>query len=183
MIGKLMQYASYLPLLAGCCFVLCALGIVLWRESQPLREAELAEIVREFMMTMRMRGRGYVRVVALGTISIFAILMFATVPLQHQIVPVPTRTAHWWYFPPVPEVMPADKYVVLHMDKSDPLYGTRSRYTFCKESDIDEREMVRDITYKDHGDCIELLQYNYEREDFPPYRVKKYPEEAFNAAR
>lgn len=181
MIGRLTQSVSLLLLLAGCFCVLCALGTVLWRDSQPLNEKDLRTIVKELME--KTRNSGYVRAFAVAGICVFAFVMFSIVPLQHQIITAPPKVAHWWYFPPVPEVMPADKYVVLHMDKSDPLYGTRSRYTFCKAPDIDEREMVRDIVYKDHGDCIELVKYNYEREDFPPYRVKKYPEEAFNANR
>lgn len=107
--------------------------------------------------------------------------MFAAVPLRHVLLPAPEMVAHWWYFPHIPEVMPSNVYVVLHMAKDDPLYGTRSRYTFCAKGhdiDIDEGEMVKDVVFRDHGECIELVHYNYEREDYYPFPVKHYPEEA-----
>lgn len=183
MIGKVSWFASYLPLLLGVCFALFALGIVLRRDStRYLKDSELSKIVTELTATWRTKIRGYTRVVAIYAVCLFAVIGFAIVPLQHIVMPARTITAHWWYFPHVPELMPDNQYVVLHLDKLDPLYGTRSRYTFCSSSvamDMNEGEMVKDVVFKDHGDCIQLLNYNYERESYPPYRAKKYSKEAF----
>lgn len=148
-----------------------------WSVSKSLRGA-----FSRFVSRWTNRGRGYVSAYWVSAVCVFALLGFASVPLKHMIEPAPVMTAHWWYFPHVPEDMPANKYVVLHLDKLDPLYGTRSRYTFCGSSvsmDINEGEMVKDVVFKDHGDCIQLLNYNYERESYPPYRAKKYSKEAF----
>lgn len=132
------------------------------------------------------KWKGYAYTYWVLAVFVFAALAFLAIPLKHLLIPAPLVTAHWWYLPHVPELMPDNEYIVLHMDMFDPLYGTRSRYTFCMKGhkiDFDEGEMVKDVVFRNHDDCVELVSYNYERESFPPYPVKHYPEEAFNAAR
>lgn len=113
------------------------------------------------------KWRGWANAYWVTGICVFALAGFATVPLKHWIEPANMVTAHWWFFPHVPQVMPDNEYWVLHLDSTDPLYGTRSKYTFCAKGqriDIDEGEMLKDVVYKERGDCKELMHYNFERD-------------------
>lgn len=175
--GTISSLASHLPLLAGFFFVLCAVGIVLRRASTKwIDESHVLKIIEE--LKENWRTKGYVRMIATWVIFTITLLVFLTVPFQHKIIPSPTVIAHWWFFPHVPELMPDNEYIVLHMDKVDPLYGTRSRYVFCAQGQVvpmDEGEMLRDIVYKEHGDCKELLHYNFELDEH--LKVKMYAKE------
>src|SRR6266481_5483406 len=166
MTGKVIWLISSLPLWLGFCFVLFAVGIVLRRESKRyLHNSELLKIVSEFTEMWKTRIKGHTRTITIFAACSVAMAGLASLPLKHWIEPADTVIAHWWYLPNVPELMPDNEYIVVHMDRADPLYGTESRYTFCSKGeriDFDEGEMIQDVVYKEHGDCKELLHYNYQ---------------------
>lgn len=129
------------------------------------------------------KWKGWANAYWVAGICVFALAGFATVPLKHFIEPAQTITAHWWYFVHVPQAMPDNEYIVLHLDRADLLYGTRSRYVFCAKGhriDFDEGELLTDVVFKEHDDCKELLNYNFEKVEGNPSQVKHYSEEAFN---
>lgn len=131
----------------------------------------------EWLSGWTIRWKGYAETYWVLTVCMFAVLGFASVPLKHWLEPAETITAHWWYLPHVSELMPDNEYIVLHMDRKDALYGTESRYAFCAKGgkiDFDEGEMIQDIEYREHGDCKELMHYNYEKVENNRGLVKHY---------
>lgn len=135
----------------------------------------------EWLSQWTNKWKGWANAYWVAGVSTFALVAFASVPLKHLMIPAPTMVAYWWFFPHVPEMMPDNEYIVLHLDRSDPLYGTRSRYTFCANGQpvpIDEGEMLKEVVYKERGDCKELVHYNFERDEH--LDVKHYAKEAKN---
>lgn len=178
MIGKAMSFVSSSVLWLGFFFVLYGVGIVLKSDSRRyLRDSELLKIVTELTATWRTKTRGFVRASWVAVVCTFAVLAFISVPLKHSLFPAETVVGHWWYFPHIPDIMPDNEYIVLHMDREDKLYGSESRYVFCAKGEkiaFDEGEMLTEIVYKEHGDCKELVNYNFQKEDHDRRLVKKY---------
>lgn len=98
MIGKFSQWASYLPWLVGCCFVLSATWITLRRTfTRYLTDSELLKIVTELtaMWKTKIDGMsGYIRAaVALGALA-FAVLMVTAVMFEHRLREFPLVEMH-----------------------------------------------------------------------------------------
>lgn len=149
MTGKLMEYASHSLLWAGFACVLFALGIMLWRDSMPLRDADLRKIISD----LKEKSKGWVRVPAFMIVLPFLIIMLASslVPTLYPYAePHPLVPSYDWYFVQVPWEMPDQEYWVRTKD------GREAKITFCKsfKPPFNEGEYLESIEFRNYVGCI-----------------------------
>lgn len=152
MLGNWKEFVSLLPSLAGFCFVLYAVGIVLRSDWMHLRESELLKIVEDFKESVRPRGTTKLAPVAITVLCCIA------------LVTVPVSIALARYFSRYPTYEIGDSVNLVEVKKYD---GLSNRYELrykgidfwmrlCEKPPFDPGDYLTLFKYEDRGVCQSL---------------------------
>lgn len=103
---------------------------------------------------------GIVRAAVMWGISIFAAVMFGMVPVSNQLGSHDEVTKLNVHLLEVPQPMPDREY--WYTEGSSP---ERKLAIFCHNPPFDEGQTLKSLTFKDMGDCWEIIHRNTDRDE------------------
>lgn len=121
------------------------------------------------------KWRGYATTVGIALIGLFAIVMFAIVPISNRIGPISVTTRYLIYLPHVPQVMDDWTYIGHDLDPKSQMFGKDFLIVFCKQAGynppFDEGETFEYLSFKNYGACWEPVSYRMVRDPDRAYTL------------